>query len=116
MKPFNQFFLEYRHKLADGTDAPSMHPHNGKNPNSVGPDKKNLHTIGPYEKDNDKLNLKGSFVSLIELEQMGLKDLMELQKPTVFQNVKNSGAAVQVYRDKQGRVVGRVIKASIPDK
>jgi hypothetical protein len=43
---YDKLMLEYRHNLADGTPAPSLQAHNGKNPNIL--DKKNLHTIGPY--------------------------------------------------------------------
>jgi hypothetical protein len=32
--------------------------------------------------------------------------------PSVFRNVKNSRADVQVYKNKDGMIVGRVIKAS----
>lgn len=116
MKSFEQFFLEYRHNLADGTPTPSIQAHNGKDPNRVGPDKKKLHTVGPYQKENDKLDIPGSILTYPELEEIGLKTLMDIQLPMMFQNVKNSGANVLVYRTKRGDIQGRVIKHSQPDK
>lgn len=115
MKSFVQFFLEYRHNLADGTPAPSIQANNGKNPNRVNPDKKYLFTKGPYQKENSKLDIPGSVLTFPELEDMGFKNLMNTQLPTTFKNVDNSGANVYVY--KQGNViVGKVIKHSTPDK
>jgi len=35
VKSFNQFFLEYRHNLADGTPSQSIQATNGKDPNRV---------------------------------------------------------------------------------
>ena len=52
------FFLEYRHNLADGTSAPSIHAHNGKNPNNI--NKKNLHTVGPYKPKNQTVHNVGT--------------------------------------------------------
>jgi hypothetical protein len=114
MKSFLQYFLEYRHNLADGTPTPSLQVHNGKNPNII--NKKNLHTIGPYQKDNDKLDRPGAILTFPELEEMGLKDLMDIQLPTRFDNIKNSGASVQVFMNNQNQIVGRVLRASTPDK
>lgn len=114
MKSFLQFFLEYRHNLADGTPAPSLQAHNGKNPNII--DKKNLHTVGPYKKKNEKLDVGGSVLTYPELEEIGIKDAMNMKLPLVFRNVKNSGADVQVFKNKQGMIIGRVVKASTPDK
>lgn len=116
MKSFLSFFLEYSHDLADGTPAQTIKPHNGKDPNRVGPDKKNLHTVGPYQKENNKLNIPGSTLTYPELEEIGLKTLMDIQLPMMFQNVKNSGANVLVSRNRQGDIIGRVIKHSQPDK
>jgi hypothetical protein len=110
VKPFLQFFLEYRHNLADGTPTPSIQAHNGKNPNII--DKKNLHTIGPYSKDNQKLDVGGSILTFPELESMGLKDLMNTPLPVIFRNIKNSGADVQVFKNQRGMIIGRVIKKS----
>jgi hypothetical protein len=115
VKPFKEFFddyilNEYRHNLADGTPTPSLQAHNGKNPNIL--DKKNLHTVGPYKKKVEKLNVAGSILTFPELEEVGIKDIMNNPLPSVFRNVKNSRADVQVYKNKDGMIVGRVIKAS----
>lgn len=115
MKPFKEFFddciLEYRHNLADGTPTPSLQAHNGKNPNIL--DKKNLHTVGPYKKKVEKLNVGGSILTFPELEEVGIKDVMNIQLPYTFKNVKNSGADVQVFKNQKGMIIGRVIKASL---
>jgi hypothetical protein len=116
MESFKDYFyskhklLEYRHNLADGTPAPSLQAHNGKNPNIL--NKKNLHTVGPYQKKVEKLDIIGSILTYPELEEAGIKDAMDMQLPVVFNNVKNSRASIQVFKNKQGLVVGRVIKAS----
>lgn len=115
MKPFKKFFddyvlLEYRHNLADGTPTQSLQAHNGKNPNIL--DKKNLHTVGPYKKDNEKLNVVGSILTYPELEEAGIKDAMNMNLPVVFNNIKNSGANIQVFKNQRGMIVGRVIQAS----
>lgn len=116
MRSFEQFFLEYRHNLADGTPTPSIYVNNGKNPNSVGLDKKKLHTVGPYQKENNKLDIPSAMLTYPELEELGLKTLMDIQLPMMFQNVKNSGANILVSRNRQGEIVGRVIRHSQPDK
>jgi hypothetical protein len=105
----NKFILEYRHNLADGTPAPSLQAHNGKNPNII--DKKNLHTVGPYQKKNEKLNY-GGILTYPELAEIGIKDIEDYNLPIIFQNVKNSGASVKVFKNKAGMIVGQVIKAS----
>jgi hypothetical protein len=108
---FNHYILnEYRHNLADGTPAPSLQANNGKNPNIL--DKKILHTVGPYKKKVEKLNVVGSILTFPELEEAGIKDIMDLQLPTIFRNVKNSKADIQVFKNKKGMIVGRVIKPS----
>jgi len=115
VKPFKEFFNdyilnEYRHNLADGTPTPSLQAHNGKNPNIL--DKKNLHTIGPYKKKVEKLDIVNSILTFPELEEAGIKDIMRVKLPTIFRNVKNSKADVQVFKNKNGMIVGKVIKAS----
>jgi len=109
-KLYRKLILEYRHNLADGTPSQSLQAHNGKNPNII--DKKNLHTVGPRQKNNEKLNVGGSILTFPELEEAGIKDIMDKQLPLVFRNVKNSGADIQVFKNPQGMIVGRVIKAS----
>lgn len=121
MKSFKEFFeestissvlYEYRHNLADGTPAPSLQAHNGKNPNIL--DKKNLHTVGPYKKKTQKLDIGGSILTYPELEEIGIKDSMNMKLPIIFRNIKNSGADVQVFKNQKGIIVGRVVRASNP--
>jgi hypothetical protein len=106
VKSFKQFFLEYRHNLADGTSAPSIQAHNGKNPNIVGPDKKNLHTIGPYKKTNPKMNIPGSVLTPQELLDMGIT----YEHGKVFNNIKNSGYGIEMTSI-NGQPMGRVFKS-----
>ena len=115
-KTFCQFFLEYRHNLADGTPQPSIYPNNSKNPNRVGLGKKRLFTVGDYQKENNKLNIPGAILTYPELEELGLKDLMNTQLPTKFDNIKNSGASVYVYMNPRLEIEGKVIKHSTPNK
>jgi len=110
MKSFEAIYLEYRQKLADGTPTPSIQPHNGKDPNRI--DKKILHTVGPRKKNNEKLDVGGSLLTFPELEELGLKDIMDTNLPMVYRNIKNSGADIQVFRNPQGMIMGRVIKRS----
>jgi len=106
MKPFIQFFLEYRHNLADGTSAPSIQAHNGKNPNIIGPDKKNLHTIGPYKKTNPKMNIAGSILTPNELLDLGY----EYEHGKILNNVRNGGFGIEMTSI-NGKPVGRVFKS-----
>lgn len=106
MVSFKKFFLEYRQKLGDGTDAPSLQAHNGKNPNRVSPIKKKLHTVGEYKKDNPKMSVPGSVLSPFELSEMGL----EYEHGKVLDNFKNSGFGIEMTSI-GGKPVGRVFKS-----
>lgn len=106
MRSFSQFFLEYRHNLADGTSAPSLQAHNGKNPNRVGPDKKKLHTVGPYKKTNPKMNVLGSVLSIQELLDMGYT----YEHGKILNNVNNSKFGIEMTSI-GGQPVGRVIQS-----
>lgn len=86
MKPFLQFFLEYRHNLADGTPTPSIYADNGRNPNIVGPDKKQLYTKGDREEDI----LPGIYQG-VQLNRILPKLGLEFQPGKVYKNYKNSG-------------------------
>lgn len=108
MKSFLQFFLEYRHNLADGTPTPSIQAHNGKNPNIVGPDKKKIHTVGPYKKDNPKMNVPGSILTPQELADLGY----EYEHGKIFDNVRNSGMGIEMTSI-NGKPVGRVFKSQV---
>lgn len=128
MKSFEQFFLEYTHKINDLSNIHTIHPTSGKvgkDGKLQGPGKGSNITldplshnpmVGPYQKENDKLDIPGSILTFPELEEIGLKTLMDIQLPMMFQNVKNSGANVLVFRTKQGDIQGRVIKHSQPNK
>lgn len=101
--PKDNVIKEYRHNLADGTSTPSIQAHNGKNPNII--DKKNIQTIGPYEKTNPKMNLPGSILSAKELADLGIT----YEHGKVLNNIKNSGMGIQMTTI-GGQPVGRVFK------
>lgn len=126
MVSFLQYFLEYSHKKDGLANIHSVHPtsgRRGKDGKMQGPGKgsnitldplSHKPTVGPYEKENEKLDRPGAILTYPELEALGLKELMNIQLPTRFDNVKNSGASVQVYMSPQLQIVGRVIKHSTP--
>ena len=104
--------------MSDGTPVQNLNVHNGKGSNLfIDPGTRKIpRIVGPYMKDNEKLDVGGSILTFPELETMGLKDLMNTPLPAVFRNIKNSGADVQVFKNPKGMIVGRVIKQSTPDK
>ena len=105
MKSFKQFFLEYRHNLADGTPTPSIQAHNGKDPNRIG--KKILHTVGDYKKMNPKMNVPGSILTPQELADMGIN----YDHGKIYDNIKNSGFGIEMTSI-NGKPVGRVFKSN----
>ena len=106
MKSFLNFFLEYRHNLADETPSQSIQAHNGKNPNRIG--KKILHTVGDYKKENPKMNIPGSVLTPQELADMGIT----YEHGKIFQNVKNSGFGIEMTSI-NGQPMGRVFKSIV---
>lgn len=107
MKSFTEFFLEYRHDLADGTPAPSIQAHNGKNPNRVGPDKKYLYTKGDRPLDNPKLKVPNSTLTALELGELGITDFTD---GNVYDNFKNSGFGFRI-KFVDGQPIGVVFKS-----
>ena len=99
--------LEYRHNLADGTSAPSIQVHNGKNPNRI--DKKNLHTIGPYQHKDKKMHKPGAIFIGGELMSVLSDYNLEFKNGETHQ-IKNSPHAIQMYVNKMGQETGRIIK------
>lgn len=106
MISFSQFFLEYRHNLADGTPTPSIQAHNGKDPNRIG--KKILHTVGDYKKTNPKMNIPGSLLTPKELADMGIT----YNHGKIFANIKNSGFGIEMTSI-NGQPMGRVFKSNV---
>lgn len=99
--------MEYRHNLADGTSAPSIQAHNGKNPNIL--DKKNLHTIGPYQHKDKKMHKPGTILIGGELLSVLSDYGLEFQQGQTHQ-IKNSPHAIQMYTNRMGQPTGRIIK------
>ena len=111
MPTFNELYdlvLEYRHDYGDGTPSQSIKPNNGKDPNIVSPDKKNLHNIGPYKNTNNKININGSLLSGKELEDLGIT----FEDGKTIPNWKNSGSNIQMFL-MNGIPVGKVIKSQL---
>lgn len=98
--------MEYRHNLADGTPTPSIQAHNGKNPNIVGPAKKKLHTVGPYKKENPKMNVPGSILTPMELSDLGYV----YEHGKILNNVRNGGFGIEMTSI-NGKPVGIVFKS-----
>lgn len=113
MVSFKEYFnlstpiLEYRHNLADGTSAPSIQAHNGKNPNII--NKKNLHNIGPYKPKNTQMHRVGAIFTGPQLTNVLLDYNLEFKDGHVSQ-IKNSPMAIQMYINPQGQPTGRIIK------
>lgn len=113
MKPFIQFFIEYRHNLADGTPAPSIHATNGKNPNNL--NKKKIHTVGPYKPKDDKAHKLGAVYSgnvlMNILDEYGLDfEVGQVSK------IKSSPYAIQMYVNATGEPSGKIIQVKKVNK
>lgn len=102
---YSPSILEYRHNYADGTASQSIQAHNGKNPNII--NKKKLHTVGPYKKENPKMNVPGSILTPKELLELGY----EYEDGKILNNVKNSGMGIEMTSI-NGNPVGRVFKST----
>lgn len=107
MKSFKEFFLEYRHNLADGTSKPSIQANNGRNPNRVGPDKKQLFTKGPYKPEVPGMDRKGATFVGGELTNVLTTMGWNFQEGKVFENFNNSGLNFRMYMGPAGPT-GRV--------
>lgn len=111
MKPFNQFFLEYRHNLADGTPAPSLQAHNGKNPNII--DKKILHTVGDYKPKIAEIHKPGTIFIGPRLTTVLLDYGLEFKDGKTSQ-IKNSPNAIQMFiNPKTNQPTGRIVQTKI---
>jgi hypothetical protein len=108
-----EILKEYAHNNADGTPKQTLKAHNGKGGGAnIGLDAKYQHTVGPYQKKVEKLNVVNSILTFPELEDAGIKDIMNIKLPIIFKNVKNSKADVQIFKNQKGMIVGKVIKPS----
>ena len=113
MQSFVEYFnskhpiLEYRHNLADGTSAPSIQAHNGKNPNII--DKKNLHNIGPYKPKNNQMHRVGAMFVGQQLANVLIDYNLEFRDGQTSQ-IKNSPMAIQMFMNAQGQPTGRIVK------
>ena len=107
MKSFKKYILEYRKKLADGTDKPSVQAHNGKNPNRL--DKKNIHTVGEYKPASDDAHNIGKILNPAELQKM--LDIYGFDFVDGGTHaINNSGKSVYMYTQ-NGRGYGKIIES-----
>lgn len=107
-----ELFCEYRHNLADGTPAPSIQAHNGKNPNSI--NKKNLHTVGPYKPKHAAMHRPGQVLVGAMLDGL-LRDYNLEFKAGETSQIKNSPNAIQMYVNPQTNVpTGKIVQTKQP--
>lgn len=110
MKPFNQFFLEYRHDLADGTPSQSIHPDNGKRADNIG-NRKHSNTLAKeYEELNPKAHVPGAIFAGQELANLMMQYNFTNYDTGTIHKIKNSPFALEMYADSQGQPAGRIIK------
>ncbi len=104
----SDLIVEYRHNLADGTPAPSIQAHNGKNPNSI--NKKKLHTVGPYKPINQTMHRPGQVLTGAMLD--GLLNQYNLEfKAGETSKIKNSPHGIEMFVNPQTRVpTGRIVE------
>jgi hypothetical protein len=107
MLSFEEYILEYRHNLADGTPKPSIQAHNGKNPNSI--NKKKLHTVGPYKAKNNIVTRPGAMMIGPQLTNFLASYNLQFKEGKTSQ-IKNSPNAIQMYTNPQGQQVGKIIQ------
>lgn len=102
-----ELYCEYRHNLADGTPAPSVHAHNGKNPNSI--NKKKMHTVGPYKPKQAAAHRPGQIFVGAMLDGF-LADYNLEFKAGEISKIKNSPHAIQMYVNPQTNLpTGKII-------
>lgn len=111
MKSFKQFFLEYRHNLADGTPSQSIQATNGKDPNRVLSRKHSNTQAKEYKALNPKTQVIGAIFAGQELANlMNDYNFTKYDSGTIHK-IKNSPFALQMYSDSRGQPTGRIIKA-----
>lgn len=98
---------EYRHNLADGSSKPSIQAHNGKNPNRL--DKKNLHTVGPYQHKHKELHRPGKVMYGNKLLAMLADYNIDFEEGETAK-IKNSPHGVKMFKNDNGQVSGKIIK------
>ena len=107
MKSFQQFFLEYRHNLADGTPSQSIQPNNSKNPNNF--DKKKMHTVGPYKVKDEKMHSLGSVYQGRVLMDMLDEYNLDFEEGQVTK-IKNSPYGLQMFMNHLQLPAAKVVK------
>lgn len=109
MKPFKEFFLEYRHDLADGTPNISVKANNKKDPNRV-LSRKHSNTIAKeYKHKAEELHKIGTVLIGDKLLAIMAEYNIDFEDGKVA-GIKNSPVGIQMSVNGQGQPMGRVIK------
>lgn len=110
MKSFKQFFLEYRHNLADGTPSQSIQATNGKDPNRVLGRKHSNTQAKEYQALNPKTQVIGAIFAGQELAKLMNEYGFNNYDTGTIHKIKNSGNALQIFQDVTGKPTGKIIK------
>ncbi len=110
MKSFQLFFLEYRHNLADGTPSQSIQATNGKDPNRVMGRKHANTQAKEYQAINPKTQVIGAIFAGQELANLMNEYGFNKYDSGTIHKIKNSGKALQIFQDGQGKPAGRIIQ------
>lgn len=108
MKPFKEFFLEYRHKDASGMDKISIHPSNKKGANITKDPmtRKIPWNKGPYE----KIRKAGEILIGDDLfKELGTLNGIEFQDGKEVKR-KNSNQILQMFVNAHGQPCGKIIE------
>lgn len=99
--------------MADGTPALSINPNNGKNPNRL--DKKHMATKGPYQAKNELVHKPGQLFIGDELLAILAEYNLDFRDGE-FAQIKNSPHAIQMYLNKRGQMVGKIVQTKVSPK
>ena len=108
MKPFKEFFLEYKHDLADDTAPLGVKP-NTKDPNRV-LSRKHANTLTKeYKHKAEELHKIGTVLIGDKLLAIMAEYNIDFEDGKVA-GIKNSPVGLQMSVNGQGQPMGRVIK------
>ena len=111
LKPFEQFFLEYAHNMADGTPKITMFASNKKGSRDIGKPitRKNINTKGPYQQLHPKINVLNYVFQGPELTDVLVTYNFEF-KDGKLAKIKNSPFGLQMYLTPQNKPAAVVVK------
>jgi len=114
MKPFVEFFLEYRHNDATGTAKASVHPSNKKGANiTIDPMSRKIPwNKGPYEKmrkAGEILIGDDLYKELGDLNGIEFQDGKEVKR-------KNSNQILKMFVNNHGQPCGKIVEITKEEK